>query len=95
MIPSLIFFVIYVPGYLYVSIQSDIDESDNVTDLTRYKYLYINGEFKNEYFYWEFVRLFEKLLIQTILEVFKTNVNIMALACMACVLIYGLVSYFK
>lgn len=62
-IPVILVFTIYVPLYLYFSIKSDIEESDNITQLMKSKYQYINGEFKDEYFYWELIRLAEKLAI--------------------------------
>ena len=62
-VPALFGILFYIPGYLYISIKTDIEESDHVTSLSRYKYHYINGEFKNIYFYWEFIRLFEKIII--------------------------------
>ena len=46
------------------------------------------------YFYWEFVRLTEKLLIQSFLEILKENVLLMSEAILMVVSLYGIVSYY-
>ena len=41
----------------------DLSGKSERRPMRRYRYFYINGEFKETYYYWEFVRLAEKLLI--------------------------------
>lgn len=52
-------------------IHADLTGNQEKRPLRRYKYYYINGEFKEKYYFWEFIRLAEKLLIQTAIEVFS------------------------
>lgn len=47
---------------LLYHIRNDMRKKDK-RPLRKYKYYYINGEFTEKYYYWEFVRLLEKILI--------------------------------
>ncbi|CAD8092035.1 unnamed protein product [Paramecium sonneborni] len=91
-IPCLLFFLIYIPVMLLYHIRNDMRKKDK-RPLRKYKYYYINGEFKEKYYYWEFVRLLEKILIQTAIEIFFYDNIYMAESCLIIVLIYGIASF--
>ncbi|CAD8170566.1 unnamed protein product [Paramecium pentaurelia] len=91
-IPCLFFFVIYIPCMLLYHIRNDMRKKDK-RPLRKYKYYYINGEFREKYYYWEFVRLLEKILIQTAIEIFFYDNIYMAESCLIIVLIYGIASF--
>ncbi|CAD8174724.1 unnamed protein product [Paramecium octaurelia] len=91
-IPCLFFFVIYIPCMLLYHIRNDMRKKDK-RPLRKYKYYYINGEFREKYYYWEFVRLLEKILIQTAIEIFFYDNIYMAESCLIIVLIYGVASF--
>ncbi|CAK74386.1 unnamed protein product (macronuclear) [Paramecium tetraurelia] len=91
-IPCLLFFVVYIPAMLLYNIRNDMRKKDK-RPLRKYKYYYINGEFTEKYYYWEFVRLLEKILIQTAIEIFFYDTTYMAESCLIIVLMYGIASF--
>lgn len=93
-IPCLIFFVFFIPVDLYINIYNDIYGKKTLTPLQKYRYYYINGEFRNKFFYWEFYRLAEKLIIMTVIAGFESNVPLMSELCLLTVLVYGISSFY-
>ncbi|CAD8099077.1 unnamed protein product [Paramecium sonneborni] len=91
-IPCLLFFVVYIPAMLLYHIRNDMIKKDK-RPLRKYKYYYINGEFTDQFYYWEFVRLLEKILIQTAIEIFFYDTIYMAESCLIIVLLYGIASF--
>lgn len=81
-----IFFIISVPGLLFYLIRKDIIKGQK-SIVKRYQYYYIDGEFKKKYilktlflfriFYWELIRVAEKLLIMGCYETLKDKVQLM------------------
>lgn len=93
-IPTIIMVAFFVPFNIYRRLSRHINYN-NSTAITHKKYYYMNGEFKSIFFYWEFIRLGEKLLVGVIIEVLYDYVNLMTLMTMITVLLYGYYSSLK
>jgi len=74
-IPMVLAWAFVLPMILYYKVTKLIKVKKNTWFIKRIKYGFLTGGFKAKYYYWEFVRMYEKILIVIVNNIFSSDMN--------------------
>ncbi|EAR91473.2 transmembrane protein, putative (macronuclear) [Tetrahymena thermophila SB210] len=89
-IPMLLVWVLILPGILFMSLRKNKNRLEEIDIKLKYGFLY--KEYENYAFYWEFVKMTEKLAIILALNFYSQSINIKAILVFVVITVYGILS---
>ncbi|EWS72630.1 transmembrane protein, putative (macronuclear) [Tetrahymena thermophila SB210] len=88
--PCLLVFAFIIPIGLFYILYRNKDDLQNIQIYKKYGFLY--REYKSQKYYWEFVKMLEKILIIIVLNFYSQDTNIKGVLIFIVVSLYGIAS---
>lgn len=100
LLPSLIFFVFAIPIILFVGIRKAYVKGNIEKINVRFKYGFLYNEYAHEAYFWEFVKICQKILITVIISYYEEHIIVKGTLVFLIIMAYGTLAqhytpYFK
>ncbi|EWS71596.1 transmembrane protein, putative (macronuclear) [Tetrahymena thermophila SB210] len=88
--PCLLVFAFIIPIGLFYILYRNKNDLQNISIYKKYGFLY--REYKSQIFYWEFVKMLEKILIIIVLNFYSQDINVKGVLIFMVITLYGISS---